>query len=185
LSAWSAAGRAKRALALALMVASANACSPAMNWRELRVSPDEAGLMAAWPCRPEVQVRDLTLVERQVRMSVQMCEAEGVMFAVLAVDMGDPSAVRPALAALADGFRHQLGSAAAARAEAFAPLGMSRQPEAGRWVLQGMAPDGRVRHAEMAVLTHGTWVFQATMLAPTALPPEAVQPFFEGLKLAP
>ncbi len=54
------------------------ACSPALNWREVR--PDGAALLALFPCRPDQGVQVVALGEHEVKMAMTGCEAGGAMF---------------------------------------------------------------------------------------------------------
>lgn len=60
------------------------ACSPALNWREVRV--DSAPLLALFPCRPDQGVQSVTLDVRVVKMTMMGCEASGAMFTLARVD---------------------------------------------------------------------------------------------------
>jgi hypothetical protein len=54
------------------------ACSPTLNWREVR--PDGAALTALFPCRPDQGVQTVALGEHGVKMAMMGCEAGGAMF---------------------------------------------------------------------------------------------------------
>ena len=60
------------------------ACSPALNWREVRV--DSAPLLALFPCRPDQGVQSVTLGARVVKMTMMGCEAGGSIFTLTKVD---------------------------------------------------------------------------------------------------
>jgi hypothetical protein len=70
------------------------ACSPALNWREVRV--DASPLLALFPCRPDQGVQSVALGERVVKMTMMGCEAGGAMFTLAQVDRsgaGDDTAL--------------------------------------------------------------------------------------------
>ena len=62
--------------------------------------------------------------------------------------------------------------------------GMTPNPEARRWRLQGRLPDGQAVAEQVQVFAHGTRVFQAAVIGPQADEARA-GPFFEGLKVLP
>jgi hypothetical protein len=62
-------------LFLSLALAS---CTPAMNWREVRL----AGALVLLPCKPDRAERDVRLANTQVAMQMAGCEAAGAMFAL-------------------------------------------------------------------------------------------------------
>jgi hypothetical protein len=72
------------------------ACTPALNWREVRF--DNSPLVALLPCKPDRAVRQVPLggVVRDVEM--MGCEAGGAMFTVAFVDVQDAAQVPLALA---------------------------------------------------------------------------------------
>lgn len=61
------------------------ACSPALNWREVR--PDGAPLMALFPCRPDQGVQSVPLGVQVVKMAMMGCEAGGAMFTLAHVQL--------------------------------------------------------------------------------------------------
>ena len=71
------------------------ACSPALNWREVR--PDGASLFALFPCRPDQGVQTVALGEHEVKMTMMGCEAGGAMFTLAHVALDgsiDPEVLR-------------------------------------------------------------------------------------------
>lgn len=161
-------------------------CSPALDWRDARM--EGPALQATFPCRPVAQTRQVELAGRPMAMQLHACEAAGHTFAVSGADVGDPSAVGPALRAL-----HQasLSKAAAPGAIPVAdwpvPQGATPHAEAGRWQLRVVGPGGTGLTMDTAVFARGTWVLQASVIGPEpATGGVAAQaPFFEGLRFAP
>lgn len=158
------------------------ACSPALDWRESQLP--EAGLIMAFPCRPDRHERALQLAEQAVKLSMQVCEAQDLVFAVSAAQVSEPAQVGPALLALRTAFAANLGDARAQPLSAAPVPGATPQSAAGRWGLKGDGPDRVPRFAEVQVFSRGTWVVQATVLSRAALPELASRPFFEGLRFA-
>ena len=68
------------AIALLLVL---QACSPALNWREVRV--DSAPLLALFPCRPDQGVQSVVLGARVIKMTMMGCAAGGAMFTLAQV----------------------------------------------------------------------------------------------------
>lgn len=72
-----------RAGAVAAVLA-LQACSPALNWREVRLGAGP--LLALFPCRPDQGGQSVALGERTVKMSMMGCEAGGAMFTLAQVE---------------------------------------------------------------------------------------------------
>lgn len=137
------------ALLLAL-VAVVSACTPSLDWRELR--PDGAGVLALFPCKPEVERRE------PVRMGQAVCKAAGLSFSLTWAQLDDPAQVGPALQQM----RESLAARLQARAAPTQPVqvkGMTPNPQALQQGLQAEQQQARV-----AVFARGMWVYQAVML---------------------
>jgi len=165
------------ALVTALALA---ACSPALDWREVR--PEGTGLTLLLPCRPSQQVRTVALAGRDVRLALVACSAGGQTWAVAFADVGDPAAVGPALDGLRRAAARNLG-AADAGSQALSVPGATPNAASARLALAGRLPDGAAVQEQVALFTRGTFVFQATVVGP-ALPADAVDTFFGGLRFA-
>ncbi len=75
---------------LALLTAALlSACNPVFNWREARF--DNAPLVALLPCKPDKGVRSLPVADRVVEVSMQGCEAGGVLFTVAVAQLASPA----------------------------------------------------------------------------------------------
>jgi hypothetical protein len=157
------------------------ACTPALDWREVRLS--DAGAVAAFPCKPSHASRRIQLVGREVEMALHSCTAAGTTWAVSHVDVADPSRVGPALDALSAALLNNVGAAEPIPTnEPFTVTGMTPNPRAVRLRAVGTRPDGSAVTVEAAVFAKGTRVFQATML--TGKPDtRSSQTFFESLRL--
>ena len=153
------------------------ACSPALDWRQLR--PDGWGLAVALPCRPASQARSVALAGPPVELRLLACSAEDHTFAVASADMADPARVGPALQAL--------GAAALAnvqgRVEAERPAavpGMTPHPAARQWQVAGRLPDGQPVREQVLVFAHGLRVYQVTLVGPRA-DDTLARPLFESV----
>lgn len=157
------------------------ACSPALDWREMR--PEGWSLVASLPCRPAQHARTLALAGQSVELGMAVCSAQGHTFAVSSAAMADPSAVGPALQALGEAARGNLAGQVLEVQPAQVP-GMTPQAQALRWRLAGHLPDGQPVQARVLVFAHGLRVFQATVVGPSTGDAQW-QPFVDGLRLAP
>jgi len=155
------------------------ACSPTLDWRQVR--PEGWGLDLAMPCRPSQQVRQVALAGSAVELNLLACSADAHTFAVASADMTDPSRVGPALLALGKAARANVQGVVEAERAASVP-GMTPQPAARQWVLRGKLPDGTQVREQVLVFAHGLRVFQASLLGPAADEARA-KLFFESIEL--
>ncbi|MBX3636356.1 MAG: hypothetical protein KF683_13385 [Rubrivivax sp.] len=169
------------ALAAACMLA---ACSPALDWRDVR--PEGSGLVLQMPCRPGAVERTLALAGAAQRVVLHSCMADGLTWGLAVADVGDPARVAPALQAWRDAAAANIAAAPATPADTM-PLrvpGATPSAAAGRWQLQGRRPDGVAVQMQLALFTRGTSVLQATVLGPQ-VPAEAAEQFFGSLRFPP
>jgi hypothetical protein len=158
-----------------------SACSPALDWREVR--PAGSGLVGLLPCRPSVYERSVRLAGPPLPLSLNACSADGLTFALAFADVGDPSRVSAALAELQAAAQANVG-ASQPETLALAVPGATPNPASARLRLAGLLPDGKAVEEQVAVFSQGTHVFQATVIGPR-LPAEVADTFFDGLRLAP
>lgn len=155
------------------------ACSPTLDWRELR--PDGSGIVLRLPCKPDRHARSLVMAGHAVRMEMLACSAGGATFALTFADLPDPAAIAPALAELRERAVANIGAAPAAPAGVNVP-GMTPNPQAGRITLSGRLPDGVAVQAQAVFFAKGLRVYQASVIG--ARPDgEAQEIFFAALKL--
>jgi len=171
-------------------VACTAACSPALDWREVR--PPGASAVVMLPCKPSNSVRTVPLAGQPVRLGMLACKAQERTWAIAAAEVAEPAQVGPALAALREGTRANLRGRETAVAPAAVP-GATPHAAQARVLVLGQRQDGAPASAEFIVFSHGTQVFQAIVLGPglgagaTAAPGAdvATQTFFESLRAAP
>lgn len=163
------------ALAGAVTVA---ACTPALDWREVR--PEGSGALALFPCKPKSLTRTAQLAGVAVPMTVLSCEADGITFALGHADLGDPARVTAALADLKAALAGNLG-AGDVRWVPFELSGMTPNAQAARVKIEGRVPDGSSRQEEAAVFARGTRVYQAVVLG-ARINDGAATVFFENLR---
>ena len=157
------------------------ACAPALDWRQMQPGGWTVGV--SLPCRPSPLARTLPLAGAPVNMTMLSCTADDHLFAVAMADMADPSRLGPALRALGEAARANLQAQVLSEAPARVP-GMTPQDEARRWSLAGRRPDGQAVRMQVLVFAHGTRVYQATVLGPSADDTRA-RPLFDGLAVRP
>lgn len=169
-------GGPRAAWLLALLL---SACSPALDWREVR--PEDSGVTVMFPCKPTSDSRMVTLAGARVRMVLTACTAGGVTWALAHADMADPARVTPALRS----FREATAGNLAGKPSVLAPMavsGMTPNALAERVRVQGRLPDGEAVTLEGGFFAKGTRVYQATVMG-RSVDAEALAVFFENLKL--
>lgn len=167
-------------IAAALAAAGAVACTPTLDWREVRPTGSNAQLM--FPCKPAGHARQVAMAGTQVEMAVFACTAGESTYALAFADTADPARVTPALAELASAASANLQSGGPTDSSPARVPGMTPNDRAARWQLAGRLPDGRAVREHVAVFAHGTRVYQATVIGarPDA---EAVETFFGALRV--
>jgi hypothetical protein len=153
------------------------ACSPALDWREVRI--DDGGLVARFPCRPQRESRAVTIAGRSVRMQMVSCADDGVRYAAGYADLDDARAVQPALEAMRHAAAANLDMPDGASAP-FTLRGATPNEATGRVAVAGHLPDGRAVQEQAAFFPRGLRVYQASLIG-SSLPPAAVDGFFAGL----
>jgi hypothetical protein len=156
-------------------------CAPELNWREWRTP--EAGLTQLFPCKPVRQQRKIDLAGRPVTMVLQVCDVGDVTWALAHAELEDPSAVGPALQALAASAHDNL-SAPPSLALPASVQGATPQSGAGRYRFQGTRRDGRALEAALLVAARGTLVVQATALG-ARLADDTIETFLGSVRFGP
>jgi hypothetical protein len=154
-------------------------CAPALDWREVRVEGREAAVLL--PCKPSAHARQVRLGEDSVKLTLQACQAAGMTWGLASADVADPTRVGAALQALREASAGNLGSPTAA-ALPLKVAGATPQAASGRAAYAGRRPDGQPVQAQVAVFSHGTVVYQATVIG-ERLSAEAADTFFGSLRL--
>lgn len=161
-------------------------CSPTFDWRQ-GTSADGA-VQALFPCKPQLHERQISLAAlpgAPLQMAMKACAAGGLTFALISADIGDPRLVAAALDELArSGANNLAGSGQRAASAALQLPGAT--PHAGnrRLAVDGQRPDGQAAQWRSAVFTHGTRVYQASVLG-ERVGAEVADTFFGSLVLQP
>ena len=170
--------RAGGACAAAVLLA---ACSPALDWRDVRPAGSHVTLLM--PCKPVVQERRLPLAGASVSLTLQACKAGDQTWGIAHADVADPARVGAALVELRTSAAANIASLAAEVLPLQVP-GATPQAASERVRLDGRLPDGRPVQMQLAVFAQGTRVFQATALG-ERLPVEAAETFFGSIRFLP
>lgn len=158
------------------------ACTPELNWRELRPEGSQASLML--PCKPASHARRVAIAGETFEMSMFACSAGETVYALSFADVKDPARVGAALDELGRAAHSNLQSASGAASEPAEVAGMTPHAHSAQWRLNGRLPDGRAVQERVMLFSHGTRVYQATMLGAT-LDAEAQDTFFGALRVGP
>lgn len=157
------------------------ACSPVLDWRELRVAETPFRLLL--PCRAHAQDRTIQLAGQPVLWRLHVCSAGDHTFGVAWADLRNPALVGLGL--------KELFAAAAANVAASSDTGQAVRvpgatPHAGsqQAMLTGRRSDGRAIQMQVAVFAYGTAVFQVTVLGPS-IGAEISDPLMDSLRFQP
>jgi hypothetical protein len=164
--------------AFALLTA---ACSPTLDWREVR--PEGSGATLLMPCKPNSMERSVRLAGDAVALTLFACSAGGWTWAIASADVGDPARVTPALDELEAAARANL-AAGPAQTLALTVPGATPNAASRRVQFSGRLGDGTSVQEQVAVFARGTRVFQVTVLGPQ-LPAEGAETFFGSVRAGP
>ncbi|MDY0748535.1 hypothetical protein SNE35_28805 [Paucibacter sp. R3-3] len=158
----------KRCCVLLVSVLGLGACSPSLDWREVR--PEGAEIQAMFPCKPEQAKRP--------QMGLVQCKAADLSFALSWAELQEPAQVEPALGQMRRSLAEKLGASIAVPTQAVQVPGMTPNSQALTQQLTGAKEQARV-----AVFSHGLRVYQAVMLGQRAAGNDAAwNSFFGSLK---
>ena len=168
--------------AVAIAMLTASGCSPALNWREVRL--EGPGLVAMFPCRPVAQTRNVVLAGHALAPRLDACESGGGTYAVMAVDARDPAEVNAVLKSLRDTSLAKLDApqSASATSAGWQVAGMTPQAASGRWTMTHARDGETLVRMDTALFARGTWVVQASVIGPATATDREREPFFEGLR---
>jgi hypothetical protein len=160
------------------------ACSPALNWRSVRL--DDAALRLMLPCKPEQASRSVDWGQGPVNLSLTGCEADGATFAVSHMQVDDPSQAGAVLAQWRQAVLARLQAPAADADTPYTPAGALALPQSLRSRIQGRNAQGQ------PVYLQGLWfarlegqharLFHVALLSARERP-EVANTFFEGVSL--
>ena len=165
-------------LAAAVVATSMWACSPSLNWREVR--PPDSSIVALFPCKPSGQERQVLMAGQPVGLTLLACEAGGLTWGLASADMANPALLGAALTELRQAAAANI-DATTVEPTALQVRGATPHPQSVRLRLAGRRPDGRAAQMQAAFFTHGTWVYQVTVLGEQVRAEDA-DTFFAALR---
>jgi hypothetical protein len=157
------------------------ACTPALNWREVRLeSADGSTLKAALPCKPDSATRKQQLSDVQVELSMMGCMANDTTFTMSRIPVSNPLEASKVLAAWqAAGVSNVKAKPASMVAATVS--GAGAWPAATRVSLDGAATQAHMLwFAKQTAM--GVTLYQAALYGKQPSN-EAITTFFESLQL--
>jgi hypothetical protein len=156
------------------------ACTPTLDWREVR--PAGGHLVLMFPCKPTSQARQVSLAGQVGLMVMHACQASEVTWALVQVDVGDPARVGPVMAELRAAAQSKMGAPTQAWTALPSAVGATPNEQSGQASFAAMGPAGQALQMHQALFTHGTRVFQASVLG-AAIPAEGLSNYFGSLRV--
>lgn len=135
---------------------------------------------ATLPCKPSASTRAVQLAGQPVRLSMLACKADDLTWALAGADVAEPARVGAAMQALRESTRANLQGEVV---ETMPVVVRGATPHEGqaRVRVNGRRQDGSATSAQFIVFSHGTQVFQATVMG--ARPHDAAaETFFDSLR---
>jgi hypothetical protein len=160
------------------LAAALAACTPALDWREVR--PADSDALVMFPCKPQRFARRLPLAGAHVEMRLASCTAQQATFAIGYATLADPRQVGPALDELRRAAAANIGATPVALPWSIA--GMTPHPLAQKLVMRGRDAAGTPVDEQAVFFTRGLRVYQATVVGPS-VDAAAAETFFGGLEL--
>lgn len=157
------------------------ACTPALNWRDVRLeSSDGSALKATLPCKPDSATRKQQLGDVQVELSMTGCMANETTFTLSRIPLANlqdaPKVLTAWQAAGAANVKAKPASMSAA-----VVLGAGAWPPAARVVLVGAATQAHMLWFAKQTAT-GVTLYQAALYG-NQPSKESITTFFESLQL--
>ncbi len=163
-----------------LLVLALAACSPTLNWREVR--GDEAPYVVLLPAKPSSFARPVNLGGIQVEMSMTAAEVDDVNFAVASAKVTDPAQRQAALAAMQAAMLRNIGSVQHSEKAVTLKGGIPATEVVASGKTGNAGNTAVVLHARFAM--HGERVYQVIALGPTAhLSDETAETFLTSFVL--
>jgi hypothetical protein len=173
--------RARLFFSLILLCALSAACTPTLNWREVRLeAADGSTLKAELPCKPDNATRKQQLGDVQVELSMMGCLSNETMFTLSRIPLSNPLDAPKVLAAWQAAAMANVNAKDVPRT-GVAISGASAWPPAVRVTLVGTATQAHMLWFAKQTAA-GLTLYQAAVYGkqPSS---EAITPFFESLQL--
>lgn len=155
------------------------ACSPALNWREVRIKG--ANLAAMLPCKPDEGSRVVPLGGKDIEMYMSGCDAADATFAVAHVKLAQAANVSEVVSQWRTATLGNMGATSSTFVRLRDPLGDSSVSGA-MLTAQGQRKDGTAVQMQGVWFARGTQIFHAVVYA-QSISPEITEIFFPGLRL--
>jgi hypothetical protein len=168
--------RAAAGLSFALCL---SGCAPALDWREVR--PEGTALVAQLPCKPSRHVRNVELAGQRVDVQLMSCQAADITWAIAWIDHVDVRVTATLMQAWRQASLRNVSAENTAALSIKVP-GATPRPDSGHWRSVGRRVDGTPLHQELLLFSHGTQVFQITVLSPRLSAVE-MEPLLSGLRI--
>ena len=161
-----------------MLALAATACSPTLNWRDVRPEGTNLGLLM--PCKPDSVVKKVPLGGQPTSLQLLGCDAGDLTFALSSAEVAD-AAQTPAI--LASWQQATLTNMKAAKADSVSNLTI--KGGAGTtavWVkATGMRADGKAVAGQAVYFAKGATVFQAVIYG-ADIKADVAETYFSGLK---
>lgn len=164
---------------IALLCVLLGACSPSLNWRQVR--PDAVDMTLLLPCKPDRASKTVPLGGRPTRLSMTGCEAGGAMYALAVAELDDVSQAAPVLAQWQGLALSHMRATTSTQRPAAVP-GADAHPAPTLVSARGLHPDGHAVEGQALYFARGGRVFQAVVYA-ARIDPDAAETFLSSLKL--
>lgn len=170
-------------LALGAVLVAVAACSPVLNWRQVRV---DAQVQALFPCKPDQVERSVSLESGTTPARMWSCDAGEATWSVTQFDLPASDAATATLRQL----RHKLLLHLKGSEELGEPAnlkGMTPNEEARRSHIRGVRSDGSALVADAVWAARGARIYQVVVLSRPSGPAvshEAVTEFLGGITLS-
>lgn len=158
------------------------ACSPVLNWREVR--PQGADLSVLLPCRPAEAVRQVRVADWHLALHLVSCEVQGEVFALAHAEVPSGASAVEVLGALREATAANLGAGKGATVPAWRAPGLSTASALQHLQWHGTRPNGSTLILEAAYFAGRGRVYQASIVGSSS-EPEVAEMFFSNLRLTP
>ena len=166
---------------LALSIWALCACTPSLNWREVRL--EQSTLKILLPCKADHGSREVPVGSQTLMVRMSGCEAQGHLLAVARMPMpaqAKPADIESAMAqwqsATLANMNGVLNSSEPWEVKASVPIAAKRISASGK------TADGRVIQSQWVMFASENQIIQAVVYAPK-LQAEVSDTFFAGLTL--
>ncbi len=161
-----------------------SSCTPAFNWRDVRLSGAE--LTVPFPCKPERATRSVAWFGGETRLHMLSCEHRGLTFAagVLALPSGIEAAdahtglQRAALASV-----RQLPERAQPWQPALSEVASGGPANLRGWTAEGQRPDGQPVRVHALTWVRNGHLAHLSIYGPVS--PQTLEQWLEGLRADP